>query len=196
MSPTPPTMALSSDLHPDTVPLTESIQGFLLRELESVRLEIEAYPEEGMIWAMPAGMPNSGGTLVLHLAGNLRHYIGAVLGRTGYVRDRVREFAARDIARATLREELAAAADAIRSTLPHLSEDDLASTYPEAIGGHLLETREMLLQLAVHLAYHLGQLSYHRRVVAGDPKGVGALGTSTLTSAQLAPAPPAAGKAG
>ena len=32
------------------------------------------------IWALPPGLPNSGSTLALHVAGNLRHYVGAVLG--------------------------------------------------------------------------------------------------------------------
>ena len=47
-----------------------------------------------------------------------------------------------------------------------------------------VETGDFLIQLATHLAYHLGQLSYHRRVVSGDSRGVGALASSELASAR------------
>src|ERR1041384_649946 len=79
--------------------LAPMIEHFLLRELRSLRLELEAYHDESLIWAQPAGLPNSTGTLALHLAGNLRHYVGAVLGGNGYIRDRDLEFSARGLSR-------------------------------------------------------------------------------------------------
>jgi len=157
---------------------------FLLRELRSVRLELEAYPDEQLVWALPPGLPNSAGTLILHLAGNLRHYVGALLGGNGYVRNRDEEFAARDVPRAALREQIAAAEAAVASTLPRLSDEQMAQPFPEAIREHHLQTGEMLTQLAVHLAYHLGQISYHRRVVTGDVQGVGALSAAEIVAAR------------
>lgn len=153
---------------------------FLRRELRSLRLELEAYPDEKLIWALPPGLPNSAGTLALHLAGNLRHYVGALLGDTGYVRNRDEEFAARDVPRAVLLEQLAEAEAAVESTLPRLSEEQMSLPFPEPIRDHHLQTGEILVQLAVHLAYHLGQVSYHRRVVTGDVQGVGALSAAEL----------------
>ena len=50
------------------------------RELTTLRAEVLSYPDDASIWALPAGAPNAGGTLVLHLCGNLRHFIGAGLG--------------------------------------------------------------------------------------------------------------------
>jgi len=41
--------------------------------------------------------------------------------------------------------------------------------------GVTLSTRQALLQLALHLAYHLGQIDYHRRLLTGDVVGVDAL---------------------
>jgi hypothetical protein len=159
-------------------------ESFLLRDLRSLRLELEAFPDEHLLWALPPGLPNSSGTLALHLAGNLQHYIGAVLGQTGYVRDRDHEFAARDLSREALLAQIAQAEAAIRSTLPGLTEEQLSQEYPEPIRGHFLETREFLLQLAVHLAYHLGQVSYHRRLVTGNAQGVGALSAAELSTAR------------
>jgi hypothetical protein len=155
--------------------LAAKIEKFLLRELGALRREVESYPDELLLWALPPGLPNSAGTLALHIAGNLRHYIGARLGGSGYVRDREEEFAARDVPRAALLDRLAAAEEAIRTTLHGLSEERLAEPYPEAIRGHPLETGDFLVHLAVHLGYHLGQVSYHRRLVTGDVRGVGAL---------------------
>ena len=167
-----------------------SIQAFLLRELKSLRLELQAYANDEQVWLLPAGLPNSGGTLALHLAGNLQHYIGTLLGGTGYHRDREREFTARGLRRAELVAEIEAAERAIAATLPRLTDEDLALPYPETIRGATIDTGEMLIQLGVHLAYHLGQISYHRRLVTGDPAGVGALPAGELRSARLLQLPP------
>jgi uncharacterized damage-inducible protein DinB len=171
--------------------LAVSIEHVLRRELRSLRLELEAYPDESLIWAQPAGLPNSTGTLALHLAGNLRHYVGRVLGGTGYVRDRDLEFSARGVSRETLLAELAEADAAIEATLPRLTEAQLAEPYPEPIRGYHLSTSDFLLHLAVHLGYHLGQASYHRRVVTGDVQGVGALDAAELLTARPVADPPA-----
>ena len=167
-----------------TTHLPVSISHFLRRELRSLRLELEAYPDEQLLWALPAGLPNSAGTLALQLAGNLRHYVGALLGGTGYLRNRDEEFSARDVPRAVLLEQLAEAERVIASTLPGLSEEQMSRPFPEKIRDQQLRTDEFLLQLAVHLAYHLGQVSYHRRVVTGDVRGVGALSAAELVAAR------------
>lgn len=172
-------------------PLPASIRTFLRRELHSLRLELEAYPAEQLLWALPPGLPNSAGTLALHVAGNLRHYVGALLGGNGYVRNRDEEFSARNVPRAVLLEKLSEAEAAVESTLPGLSEEQMSLPFPEPIREHHLQTGELLLQLAVHLAYHLGQVSYHRRLVTGDAQGVGALSAAELVSARSILDPPA-----
>jgi hypothetical protein len=45
-----------------------------------------------------------------------------------------------------------------------------------------MRTDQFLLHLAVHLAYHLGQIDYHRRLVTGDPAGVDAISPADLPS--------------
>lgn len=166
--------------------LPETLEQFLLRELQTLRREVEAYPDEESIWTLPPGAPNSGGTLVLHLAGNIQHYIGALLGDTGYVRDRDAEFSARGLNRARLLAEITAAESAVRSTLPRVTDDQLGEPFPEPLRGHTIETGEFLIQVAVHLGYHLGQLSYHRRLVTGDARGVDALAPHRLSTARPA----------
>jgi hypothetical protein len=169
---------------PRATHLPRLIHDFLHRELHSLRRELEAYPDERLLWTLPPGLPNSAGTLALHLAGNLRHYVGALLGGTGYIRNRDEEFAARDLPRAALLEQISEAEAAIESTLPHLSEAQMSQPFPEPIREHHLQTGELLVQLAVHLAYHLGQISYHRRLVTGEAQGVGALSAAELVAAR------------
>jgi uncharacterized damage-inducible protein DinB len=160
------------------------VRAVLLRDLAAFRREIEAYPDEESPWALPPGFPNSAGTLALHVAGNLQHFIGAILGGTGYVRDRAAEFSARGVPRVDLLRELRAAEDAVRGTLDGRA---LPEQYPGPAGGGgmTIRTDEWLVHLAVHLTYHLGQVDFHRRSVTGSATGVGAVATTELPSARM-----------
>ena len=92
-----------------TMTFLPSMAAIFERDLRALRREVEAYPDERDLWAQVPGVSNVAGTLVLHLAGNLQYYIGAVLGGSGYVRDRPAEFARRDVARSELLREIEAA---------------------------------------------------------------------------------------
>jgi uncharacterized damage-inducible protein DinB len=166
--------------------LVSTVAAILDRELRTVRRELEAYPDEHQMWQAVPGIPNSGGTLALHLAGNLQHYIGALLGHTGYVRDRPAEFARRDVSRAELLDGLETARSVAASVLGRLRDEDLPKQFPEIITGARVDTEEYLVHLLVHLAYHLGQLDVHRRVVTGNASGVGAVRPAELGSARPA----------
>ena len=137
------------------------------RELRAVKREIEAYPDEASLWRPVPGISNTGGTLALHVAGNLRHFFGAILGHDGFTRDREAEFARRDVPRAELLEGIDAAIASVEGTLKALSDDAMAAPYPEPIAKRTLPTSVWLMHLATHLAYHLGQIDYHRRAVTG-----------------------------
>lgn len=156
------------------------IRVVLARDLRAVAREVEAYPDDEALWRTAPGITNSTGTLALHLAGNLEHFIGAVLGRTGYVRDREAEFGTRDLTRAELRRRIDAAAEAVDATLTQLSPEQYAAEYPVPVGGRKLGTADFLVHLATHLAYHLGQMDYHRRILVADPATVDALSISEL----------------
>jgi hypothetical protein len=54
--------------------------------------ELAAPLTNSQFWQKPFSYGNSFGHLVLHLTGNLNYYIGAQMAKTGYVRDRPREF--------------------------------------------------------------------------------------------------------
>ena len=163
--------------------LAQCIAGVLIRDLHALRREVEAYPDEDMPWATREGLPNAGGNLVLHLCGGLRHFVGAMLGKSGYVRDRPREFAATGLKRVELLAEIAEAESVVSTVIPALSSADLGASFPEKLGGATVETADFLLHLCAHLGYHLGQIDYHRRLVTGDSAGVGALPIHELHTA-------------
>jgi uncharacterized damage-inducible protein DinB len=163
--------------------LTSALRSIIERDLRALRREVEAYPHEQLLWQLIPGVANVAGTLVLHLAGNLQHFLGARLGRTGYVRQRDAEFARRDVARTTLLSEIDAAERAIAAGFAALTDARLSDEFPEVIGGMRFTTGDYLMHLTTHFAYHLGQVDYHRRVVTGSEQTVGAMRTAELSSA-------------
>lgn len=135
------------------------------RDLAKLKAEIELYLNEADLWRVDGKIANSAGNLTLHLVGNLRHFFGAVLGDTGYVRDRDREFSEVGVSRADLLAGVDQAAADVLATLEKLTADDLARTYPIEVFGHPMTTEFFLVHLATHLNYHLGQINYHRRLL-------------------------------
>jgi len=154
------------------------------RDLRTLSREIEAYPTDADLWATRPSITNVGGTLALHLAGNLQHYVGARLGGTNYTRDRAAEFARRGVPRSELLREIEAARAAVKTALSGSLPADLAADFPERIAGKTVNTGEYLMHLMTHFAYHLGQLDYHRRIVTGNDAGVGAVQPSELSTAR------------
>lgn len=161
-----------------------SVQGdysrFIGRELATVRDQLLAYPDTAAVWSLPAGLPNSAGTLALHIAGNLRWFIGAQLGASGYVRDRDAEFALRGVPREELVQIIEAAADEVTRALAMLDDSRLDQPFPLEVGGVRLPVGRFIGHLAVHLGYHLGQMDYHRRIVTGVNTSLGALAPTAI----------------
>src|SRR5215211_4501299 len=141
------------------------LAAMLDRDLRGLRRELEAYPDERQIWQAVKGLPNTAGTLALHLAGNLQHYVGARWGGTGYVRNREAEFARRDVPRAELIAEIERARAAVAAGLAAVGVEELDREYSELVAGCRIRTGDLLVHLAAHAAYHLGQVDAHRRMV-------------------------------
>ncbi|MEP7009577.1 MAG: DinB family protein [Acidobacteriota bacterium] len=163
-----------------TDPLIQDLSTLFLRDLDGLRREIELYPDDAAPWAEIPGLPNRGGTLALHLAGNLRHFVGTILGGSGYVRDRDLEFSARDVPRADLLAKVATARQEVEAGLAVLDPSVLDKDYPLPLGGRTISTRQFLIHLAVHLTFHLGQIDYHRRASTGDATSAGVIPLSAL----------------
>src|SRR5262249_14516315 len=115
------------------------------------------------LWKKPVDPGNSVGHLLLHLTGNLNHFVGAQLGGTGYVRDREREFTeANPPDKAAALAGLDAAGGTFRRGVAGLSAEQLAAAHPEKRFGSVYKA---LVHLLAHFALHRGQMSYLVRLV-------------------------------
>ena len=164
--------------------LSDYLVGVIVRDMKAVGREVEAYPDDASLWRTPPGVTNSGGTLALHLCGNVQHFFGAILGGTGYVRDRAAEFSRRDVPRTEILQQVNGAVAAAERGLAKVTDASLTVRFPEVIAGHTFETGDWLIHLAVHLGYHLGQIDYHRRLVTGRGDTVGAMAAPQLRTAR------------
>ncbi|HEX9010741.1 MAG TPA: DinB family protein [Holophagaceae bacterium] len=161
-------------------PLAADLLVLFRRDLTAFQREVALFPDDEALWRTLPGLANSAGNLALHVAGNLRHFVGAVLGGTGYVRDREAEFGRREGTRAAVAAELAAALADLETVLPGLIEAALAAPFPEAVAGVKPPTSRLLIHLAAHLAFHLGQAGYLRRALTGDARSAGAMAIGDL----------------
>jgi uncharacterized damage-inducible protein DinB len=137
----------------------------LVRDLRKLQSEITQYKDESVIWRKEKAIPNSAGNLCLHLIGNLNTYIGAMLGNTGYVRQRDLEFSLKDIPAAELVKKIDETIGVVESTFEGLQEHKLDEIYPVIVFDEEMTTAYFLVHLAMHLSYHLGQVNYHRRLL-------------------------------
>lgn len=143
-----------------------SIDKLIERDLNKLETEINLYGSEETIWKIDKDIKNSAGNLCLHLCGNLQHFIGAILGKSGYVRNREHEFAAKGISRAELINQIQQTKTAVKSTLQKLNTDLLNKEYESPVLGYPMTTLYFLIHLTAHLEYHVGQINYHRRLLS------------------------------
>ncbi len=142
-----------------------TLLSFFERDLNKLITEIESYTDEKNLWLVDGNILNSAGNLALHLIGNLNTFIGVELGDTGYIRDRELEFAASDVPRQQIVEGIKNTIMMLKTVLSPLTAEDLTKDYPVLKFPEPCSTEYLLVHLAAHLSYHLGQVNYHRRLL-------------------------------
>jgi uncharacterized damage-inducible protein DinB len=145
--------------------LVQILQPLFERDLNKLKTEIEQYSNEESLWRVEKNITNSAGNLCLHLIGNLNAFIGAELGKTGYVRQRELEFSQKNIPRKELLEKIDATAAVVKQALATVTQEQLQADYPVMVFKEKITTGLFLVHLATHLSYHLGQINYHRRLL-------------------------------
>lgn len=145
--------------------LKESLIEIFERDLKRLITEINLYRDENNLWIVKEGISNSAGNLTLHLLGNLNYYIGGVLGHTGYIRHREDEFALKKVLRTDLITNIENCIVIVKNALNKLSSEDLKKDFPVEVKDKISTTDFILIHLATHLTYHLGQINYHRRLL-------------------------------
>jgi len=136
--------------------------------LTKLKSEVEGYPSEVELWKTDGNIPNSAGNLVLHIVGNLNHFLGATIGGTGYIRDRESEFSSGEVSKQQLLNEIDNALIVVKDALGKLDASDLSNTYPIQFQNEDDSTEYVLNYLLGHLNYHLGQIDYHRRLLVRE----------------------------
>jgi uncharacterized damage-inducible protein DinB len=144
--------------------MSTAIVAVFEKDLNILRSQIESYSQEDDLWKTTGGIKNSAGNLCLHILGNLNHYIGAILGQTGYIRDRPLEFTNR-VKKQELIDEIDSVKSRISEVINNLPSSRFEEAYPEEVLGYTMTTQYFLIHLLGHLNYHLGQINYHRRIL-------------------------------
>ncbi|MEM8895668.1 MAG: DUF1572 family protein [Bacteroidota bacterium] len=143
----------------------ETLNALFQRDLNKLIEELKAYDEK-LLWEVKDGVLNSGGNLALHLNGNLQYFIGTVLGETGYVRERDKEFSLKNVPVADIIKDVEVTKKVIADTLlQKLDETKLDDTYPVKIRPEEFTVRAFLFHLYGHLSWHLGHINYLRRMI-------------------------------
>lgn len=143
----------------------ETLKTLFNRDLNKLKTEIGSYQSEDKIWSIDKNILNSAGNLCLHLIGNLNTYIGAQIGKTNYVRNRELEFSQKDVPQAELIAKIEATIVIVNNALDLLNDEELKKEYPLLVFEAKTSTEFLLIHLTTHLAYHLGQINYHRRLL-------------------------------
>lgn len=135
------------------------------RDLEKLKSEITSYNVEKKMWEVAGDIKNSAGNLCLHICGNLQHFIGSVLGKSGYVRNRDAEFSRKNVLADEMIKEIDQTIMIVKNTLSEIDEKKMEETYPINVFGNEMTTGFFLVHLSTHLNYHLGQINYHQRLL-------------------------------
>lgn len=137
--------------------------------LPRVRGAVEAMGPNDLWWR-PNEASNSAGNLLLHLAGNLRQWIVHGVGGAEDLRERDREFAAREEAPA---EELLDRLEAV----VHEAASTLEATDPTALGetrtiqGNEVTVLEAVYHAVEHFSMHTGQIIWIAKARSGRDLG-------------------------
>jgi len=142
----------------------ETLGQLFARDFETLESEIYEYTHEENLWIKESGITNSAGNLALHLAGNLEHFLGSVLNKSDYIRDREFEFNGK-VSQEELISRIRSARQSVRATLDDMKPEDFSKIFPLQPFGFEMSTEYFLIHLYSHFSYHLGQINYHRRLL-------------------------------
>jgi uncharacterized damage-inducible protein DinB len=152
-------MDASSAAEPRLATVVDDELSRYLRHLAArVERAVHSVPRE-KTWEQPFPFGNSIGHLVLHLTGNLNHFVGSIVAGTGYVRDRPQEF--KDPRHEPAEAILARFHEAVAMTVNTIQGQDAAGLMTPVSAQMPVETRFGLFLICIaHMNNHIGQMSY------------------------------------
>jgi len=144
--------------------MTSDLAYLFERDLNRLIQEIKAFKKDADLWVIAGDIKNTPGNLAMHVAGNLRHFIGKTIGNTSYKRNRDFEFNGK-LSRNELIEELKNARLEVKQTFDKITINQFFENYPLEVFGNTMSTFRFMVHLNGHLNYHLGQINYCRRIL-------------------------------
>ncbi len=144
--------------------LNSILANFYERDIRRLIEEVNSFKNGEDLWKTLGSLKNSVGNLVLHIIGGTNYLIGAILARRGYVRDRDQEFIIKGVERKVLVARLEELIPMISKTLIALTPEQMEAEYPLMFDDMKTSNSYVLVQLLLHLNYHLGQVNYLRRI--------------------------------
>ena len=133
--------------------------------LDALIKEISLYKSEDNIWKLSGEIANTPGNLCLHICGNLNYFFGAIIGNTGYIRDRDLEFSKKNVSREELIKGVEETKNMLTQLFDSLTINDVDKIYPIDKFGDNVTYGFIFSRLVSHLSYHIGQINYHRRIL-------------------------------
>jgi len=150
--------------------LTTALTALRVRIIKVMPAEVRecvALLDDEQIWWRPNEQSNSVGNIILHVSGSLNHYLNRNIGGIDYDRDRAAEFAER---RTIPKAELLAIFDDMvakaEQTFDALTLERLSDPSPEP--KMHVSVMEDLINVAVHLSNHAGQIVWITKMLRGD----------------------------
>ena len=123
-------------------------------------------PEQ--VWARGSENENAVGNLVLHLAGNVRQWIGYGIAGRENIRDRDSEFDARQ-GTVALGELLRSAVGEAVAVIEALTPERLAQT--TNVQGYDVTVLQAVYHVVEHFSHHAGQVLFATKMLTGDGLG-------------------------
>jgi uncharacterized damage-inducible protein DinB len=136
------------------------------REIDKLKNEVLAFESDDLLWRTPDAHITPAGNHCLFIAGSLQHFIGNIIGDSGYIRNKEAEMKAKNVPRERILEEIEAMRQVVIDTLEQVSKTELQKQFPTNEFEEPVSTEFYLVHLLKNLGYHLGQVSLLRQLVS------------------------------
>ena len=120
------------------------------------------------LWTRPYPYGNSIGNLILHLTGNLKYYIGAQIGGTGYIRQRPLEFSSTGKPKDEVLRDFDKVIEIVIATIGKQSDDDWSAPFYGELESESKMRFSAFLACAGHAYHHVGQMIYLQQELVGS----------------------------
>jgi uncharacterized damage-inducible protein DinB len=122
------------------------------------------------IWLRPNEASNSLGNILLHLCGNIRQYIISALGNKPDLRERDKEFSAKEgYDKEELLNKLTSTLDEAINTIKTADESRLLKIH--SVQGFDLSGIGIIIHVTEHYSHHTGQIIFWTKLLTGNDLG-------------------------